>query len=232
MSKYTTQLRYIAEALCGYTASVGADKIDELIDEARTKIFNFTYPAFPDAERKEEFERNFILYFFNREIAYETYGMFNVRLRAKLNTIMPYYIEMYNSTKLEFEPLVNVDYTKRTTGNIKHTGDVTVEGESTSTGSNTREDKFSDTPQDELTDIREGKYLSAFDMVTDNGTNTDNSRSTDTRNLNDEHDLTETRKGKEGTASYASMLKEYRETLLNIDKMVFDELESLFLCIW
>ena len=35
-----------------------------------------------------------------------------------------------------------------------------------------------------------------------------------------------------GTTSYSQLLTEYRETLLNINKMVFDELEVLFMGIY
>lgn len=220
MSKYTTELRYILESLAGFENSVGVDRIDEVLEGARAKLFNFAYPSFPDADRKTDFENNFMMFFYNREIAYDTYGKFALKLRSKLNTIMPYYVEMYNTTKLEFDPLLNTDYERR------YTGDITYTGETSNTGSNAREDMFSDTPQDRLEDVRNGEYLSAFDRVTDEAT------STGTRNLTDTHDITETYKGKTGDKTYASMIKEYRETLLNIDKMIFDELESLFLILW
>lgn len=51
-------------------------------------------------------------------------------------------------------------------------------------------------------------------------------------------DITDTTKylehvtGKQGTASYSKMLQEYRQTFLNIDMMVIDELEDLFFGLW
>lgn len=51
-------------------------------------------------------------------------------------------------------------------------------------------------------------------------------------------DITDTTKylehvtGKQGTASYSKMLQEYRETFLNIDMLVIDELEPLFMQLW
>ena len=38
--------------------------------------------------------------------------------------------------------------------------------------------------------------------------------------------------GKKGTKSYSKMLEEFRETFLNIDKMVIDELSDLFFGLW
>lgn len=51
-------------------------------------------------------------------------------------------------------------------------------------------------------------------------------------------DITDTTKylehvtGKQGTASYSKLLQEYRETFLNIDMLVIDELEPLFMQLW
>lgn len=45
-------------------------------------------------------------------------------------------------------------------------------------------------------------------------------------------DYTERVSGKMGTQSYSSMLQEYRETFLNINKMIFDELECCFMEIY
>lgn len=39
-------------------------------------------------------------------------------------------------------------------------------------------------------------------------------------------------KGKRGAVTYSKMLKEYRETFLNIDKLVIDELSDLFFGLW
>ena len=51
-------------------------------------------------------------------------------------------------------------------------------------------------------------------------------------------DITDTTKylehvtGKQGTASYSKMLQEFRETFLNIDMLVIEELEPLFMQLW
>ena len=39
-------------------------------------------------------------------------------------------------------------------------------------------------------------------------------------------------KGKRGSQSYASMINEYRDTMLNIDLMIINELTDLFLSLW
>lgn len=55
---------------------------------------------------------------------------------------------------------------------------------------------------------------------------------THAENFTNTDDYTERIFGKMGTTSYSQLLTEYRETLLNINKMVFDELEVLFMGIY
>lgn len=52
------------------------------------------------------------------------------------------------------------------------------------------------------------------------------------RNSNSLDDYLEHVKGKQGSTSYASLLKEYRETFLNIDLQVIGELNTLFMLLW
>lgn len=67
-----------------------------------------------------------------------------------------------------------------------------------------------------------------------NGTTTnDTSTETNTNSNNASiDDYLEHVKGKQGGASYASLLKEYRETFLNIDMKVIGELNTLFMLVW
>lgn len=65
-------------------------------------------------------------------------------------------------------------------------------------------------------------------------TNTLTNNLTDNANKNSDSldDYLEHVKGKQGSASYASLLKEYRETFLNIDLLVIEELNTLFMLLW
>lgn len=65
--------------------------------------------------------------------------------------------------------------------------------------------------------------------TTNSTLNTDTQSNTTTNNL---EDYIEVVKGKQGTSSYASLLKEFRETFLNIDMMVINELSDLFMQLW
>lgn len=65
-------------------------------------------------------------------------------------------------------------------------------------------------------------------------TNNSMSKSEDNanKNINSLDDYLEHVKGKQGTTSYASLLKEYRETFLNIDMQVISDLNTLFMLLW
>lgn len=123
-------------------------------------------------------------------------------------------------------------------------------------------DKYSDTPQGSLNNVQNDTYLTNARMVTDTDTQTgkttvsgtDESKgnttsnttaetssqtrrdidvnSTNDRDINSLDDYIEHVKGKNGGASYSSLLKEFRETFLNIDMMIIDELGELFFNLW
>ena len=79
MAKYTIQVKTIIESLSGRTESVGLSSLDEAIEIARTKIFDFVYP-FYDHSRKADFEKWILESILMDEINYETYGLWHVNI--------------------------------------------------------------------------------------------------------------------------------------------------------
>lgn len=59
-----------------------------------------------------------------------------------------------------------------------------------------------------------------------------NGERTDENTINTTEDYLEHVQGKRGGMSFSKMLSEYRETFLNIDKMIIDELSDLFFGLW
>ena len=281
MSIYTTEVRYICEVEAGYDVSQGFSKIDEILDRAVPKIFDFEWPIF-DEEYRVPLEKKILRYFYTREIGCETYGHWKLMLQNKLCEIMPYYNQLYKSELLMagVNPLNDVDYTK--TGNRTDDGADTRTTESSGTGntevkstnkvvrsatdSGTNEAvvsgnqghvrKYSDTPQGALSGVESGTYLTEAEVNTD----TDNTTTTTTTNnkedATDQTDSSGTNKnttsettnsrgttnntaeylervtGKMGGTSYAKLLRELRESFLNIDGLVLKDLGTLFMNIW
>lgn len=207
MSKYTTELRYICESLVGLTESADSSQVNDIITKAAPLIFNFKFPIHDESHRLE-LETKILKHYYTREIGAETYGRWQLFLDEKLNTIMPYYNQLYASAELEFNPLVDYKVTKSGNSNI------------TTKANSTSRNLFSDTPQGSLQNVDNETYLSSAskDML-ENGGNSDNNYS-------------ETTEGLAGGRSYSALLKEYRKTILNIDSMIVDELSDLFMNIW
>lgn len=128
MSKYTTEVRFICESYAGLSASEGGNNVENVIQDALPKIFDFDFPIFDETYRNV-LETKIIKHYYTREIGEETVSLWKFRLNTTLNEIMPYYNKLYMSELLEFNPLYDVDYTR--TGD--RTGQETGEGTSAST---------------------------------------------------------------------------------------------------
>lgn len=111
MSSYTTEVRYICERAIGLNQSVGNSSIRNVIAQAAPKIFDFEYPIF-DPSYKSVLEQKILRHFYTREIAFETVGLWKLKLETKMTEIMPYYNQLYNSTLYEYNPYYDVDLTK------------------------------------------------------------------------------------------------------------------------
>lgn len=285
MSVYTTQVRWIVES--GGTLALSQ------------------YPIFEEGYRTT-LNKKIQDHFYFREIGFETVGLFNNRLAARMNEIMPYYNELYKSALLITNPLINKLYkesfSRHNTGTDQRsrseggTDTDKVKGLSSSTGSGTKgsnesrtESENEQTQQDHsqessqdgqsiASDTPQG-LLSTEDVFQDStwasqasaqkGSSSGSSTGSGSRDLtgstqlqttentsqeaststsedrSHKHDLfssgTDTAdhwetferslSGLEGT-SQAALVMEFRQTLLNIDMMIIESLEDLFMQIW
>lgn len=259
MSKYTTEVRFICESEAGYTESQGYKKIDDIINVARPKIFDFDYPIY-DTAYKPVLETKILKHFYTREICEETYGLWKLRLEDKLNIIMPYYNQLYNSELIQFNPLYDCDYTINHSGQGSGTSNelnrntrtlnTQDSNSSSSAPKNSRWDLYSDTPQGGINGITadndsvaNNTYLTDARHIIEDGTGSTASSTlnkTGTIGDNGGVDRQSTTldsyidrvNGKRGNASYSKLLQEFRDTMLNIDAMIIKDLEPLFFGLW
>lgn len=136
MSKYTTEVRFICENAAGLTESVGYSRVDEVINKAIPAVFNFDFPIFDEAYRKVLCKK-ILKHYYTREICEETVGLWRFRLDTRMNEIMPYYNKLYQSELLEFNPLYDVDITRK--GNKENTAKDNESVDSTRTGTGNSE---------------------------------------------------------------------------------------------
>jgi len=239
MSNYTTEVRYICEMMAGYNESVGYTGVDEVIKRSRGRIFNFDYTLF-DPLYKPTLETKILRHYYTREIGFETVALWQLKLQTKLNEILPYYNQLYQSAQLRFEPFYDTDYRTdyESETNYKNDGayatDSTVD--TTADFDGTDRSLYSDTPQGALNGVETETYLTNATKNTSQSDSSNNTvtdlDSTKTETGKNEHEHNEHVYGKRGTLSYSKMLQEYRDTFLNIDMMVINELNDLFFGLW
>lgn len=188
---------------------------------------------------------NEIMPYYNKMYEAETYKfnpIYDVDLtrQHKANKTGTQKLDGKVMTKEDGQTITAVDNTTKSDGDVNQT--VTRAGT----------DKYSETPQGGLTGLANDEYLSNARMTADNDTTTaktgdtttlngntdtttDNTTNVTTNNnttINNIEDYIETVTGKQGTQSYSSMIMEYRESLINIDMMIINDLSDLFLGIW
>ena len=259
MSKYTTEVRFICENKSGLEVSGGSGQVDSIIANSWDKIFTSKAPFF-DEEYRSVLCQKILKHYYLREICCETVGIWILWMNTKLEEIMPYYNQLYESAKIEFNPMHDVDLTrehKRTenetaSGNRDTTGNrdtnITSNGTTnrTTNSDENKKDLYSDTPQGALTGVENETYLTNARKITDNVNGTDNAEVNNTEkntsnysdkeettsNVDTTEDYLETLVGKQGTESFSSLLNKFRETFLNIDMQVIEEFSDLFFGLW
>lgn len=227
MSKYTTEVRYICEQKAGLEESKGFNNVDTIIDSAWDKIFT-TNVTFFDANYKPVICKKILKHYYLREIGAETVGVWLLWMNERLENIMPYYNKLYSSEALTFNPMHDVNLTR--TYNKEKDDSESSSGTNEGTANNISRDLYSDTPQGALTGVENQTYLTDARKVTDDGTTTGEFENQ--RDLNSTEEYVETVTGKQGSGSFSSLLKDYRDTFLNIDNMVIEEFQDLFMGLW
>lgn len=236
MSKYTTQVRFICETCAKLTESSGFNNVEDILDKSWNKIFS-DFPIF-DERYRAELCKKILRHYYTREICCETVGRWKLFLSDKMKNIMPYYNQLYQSELLNIQPLVSVDR------KVSHYGtgseSKTTEGNTTNTSSSRTDGNtdtwsyYSDTPQGGIDGLDSIDYLTnaTHNVGTDGATSNINGASsnneTGTGNRKDMY--VDKILGCEGNQS--EMLLKFRETFLNIDMMIINELKDLFFTIY
>lgn len=220
MSKYTTELRFICENLCGYTDSQGLSKVEEIISKSAPLIFDFDYPIF-DEDYKIPLEKKILRHYYLREIGFETVGVWKLKLNDKLNEIMPYFNQLYESELLKFNPLIDVDV--KTTSNTAGKGntDFSQSDSKTTAETETKKDVFSSAEHSAFDSSKTGTAsgqstsedtadgtLTNSSTSSNSGTTSDSS--TSSKNYNDKDEYSDTPQGSLGNLENLTYLTNAR----------------------
>jgi len=145
-------------------------------------------------------------HFLMRRIGYDTLNAFKIALDVKMNEIMPMYNKMFDM--LDGWDLFNDGETVLESG--------TNSLNNITTSSNTSDRRYSDTPQQQLSNVQDGKYITDYNYDQDSGNVSSSTAGNDSRTI---------------TRTPSDKMKVYKEFIENkksIMTMIFEDLEPLF----
>lgn len=199
--------------------------VDDVINRTWNELFNFEYIKFKGS-KEGELEKKIIKHFYMREIGFETIERFKLALNEKLNRIMPYYNDLYDSISLQGDhPLENYDLIDHSNRDTKT--DNKGSGTTTDNTNTNAKQIFEDTPSNELSP--DTNY--ATNITKNEGSSNSNGTTTNTNNtnVNDVYD-----RHAHGIMGYSKqdLLAKYRDNLLNIEELIIMELRDLFMLLY
>ena len=192
--------------------------IKSLIDNE----FNFdlqNYPIF-NVTYRETLNKHILNYYYESEIGFETANLFKFYLNNTLDLIMPKYNELYKKQEIALINIFgNVDLTENS--NRLNQNKVNTNSNSNSNNKNL----FQDTPQGEIdfTELENQSWATNYTMNKSNIN--DESESTGTNNEDYERHI----HGNNGNKYNIDLLKDIKNNLMNIDLMIINDLNDLFM---
>ena len=173
---------------------------------------------------KDRLASKIVDHYYMREIGYETIGLFKHYAKVYMQEIMERYLPLIYSSSINYDPLVNVDYTESFTRNITGSGSTESSSDNSASGLSVN----SDTPQGQISkeSILNGQYAS------NTGASETESSISDSTSTNNETDETYTKKvkGNSGVSATAQkMVEQYRQNIIAIDEKIIKELDKLFM---
>lgn len=184
---------------------------------------------------KEKLAKKIVDHYFMREIGFETPALFEHYAKVEMQEIMEYYLPLIYSTAIEFDPLVNVDYTETFEREIE--GSAENQGSSNSSSNNTSSglSVYSDTPQGQINkqEILNGKHASNTTANENEGSISDETSTKNSGSSNTLENYSKRIKGNSGVSATAqALIKQYRDIVKAYDKEIIDKLNSLFMGIY
>ena len=150
----------------------------------------------------------------------ETIGLFKHYAKVYMEEIMEEYLPLIYSSSIEYDPLINVDYTETftRTANVGNTGSSSSNSSSTAIAS--------DTPQGRVSrqQILAGDYATST-----TGSEIDNTTTTSSGS-NSAESYTKRQVGNSGVSATAQkMIEQYRDNIRAINREIIEKLEPLFM---
>lgn len=231
MSKYTVELRELFEPIRFSPALFTRSEV-----ESWFKDYNLNDYLTAEQQAvitatglwtKDKLAKKIVDHYYMREIGFETIGLFIHEAKDEMNELMEEYLPLIYSSAIQYDPLVNVDYTETFT----RTQNLGNESASESSSSGSSLGINSETPQGQInkTDILSGRYATNTNATENSiGNNTNTSSSS-----NALENYTKRMKGNSGVSATAQkMIEQYRNNIRAIDREIIKKLNILFMNIY
>lgn len=181
------------------------------------------YPIFNETYRNI-LNNNILNHYYENEIGFETANLFKFYLNQKLNEIMPYYNILYTAQEdiIKDKLFDNVDL-KEKSNRINKTNT-----NSTSSSTSNNKNLFQDTPQGKIDMTIFENQTYATNLTLNNGKINDESNSSGNNN----EDFIRNVKGSNGGKYKIEILNDIKNNLMNIDLMIINDLNELFMQIF
>ena len=173
---------------------------------------------------KNKLARKIVDHYYMRESGLETIGLFKHYAKVLMQELMEEYLPLIYSSSINYDPLVNVDYTETFSRSANNSG----VSNSTSNSSSSGLVVGSNTPQGQITKegILAGNYASSTSANENSGSIADNTTTQGTI----QEVYSKNVKGNSGVSATAQkMVEQYRQNIIAIDRKIIEELNVLFM---
>lgn len=233
MAKYTIELRKVCNI---YTREVVENwfkdyNINDYLRPEEIQILNKN-----NMWSKEKLAKKIVDHYYMREIGFETPALFAHYAKITMQEIMEEKLPLLYSRAIEYDPLINVDFTETFSRTIDSEGTTENSGTSESSSDSTSSNLGinNNTPQQRITkqNLDSGIYATNTNQ-NDATTAIEDSTTTSSNSSNDssmEEHYSRTQRGNSGVSATAQkMVEQYRDNIRAIDKEIIEELNILFM---
>lgn len=190
------------------------------------KIGLGTYPIFNE-EYRPILNGKILDEYWNREIGVETVDDFMLVIRRKMDQIMPYYNQLYESTRIDYDALRTMDIHSVSTSHMEGSEDSSSDVNSTSDTTAGGRVVNSNTPQ---TMLRPNADYATSAADTNSSSNVEGNSSSVNSSENSTNSNSDNRvTGYQGAAS--DLIMKFRASLINIDTMILSDIEDCFMLV-
>lgn len=172
---------------------------------------------------KDKLAQAIIDHYYMYEIGFETPALFKHQTKVFMRELMEEKAPLIYSASIQYDPLVNVDFTE------SYSGSSTGGSNSTSSSTGSGLTVNSDTPQGQITkaNILAGNYASSTGANETTNSVTDQSSNTGSQSY------TKTVRGNSGVSATAQkMVQQYRDNIIMINRDIIKDAGTLFMVIY